>query len=416
MTGDYMDEGLKGNRFPTGPFRLLLGVRVLWTISVQMLLVAMAWHAYEISNDAWALALMGLYQFIPVLLFSIPAGYMVDRFKRQRVVSICLAIQCFTAAGLAYYAWVGEVGTWALYMISILLGLARSTLMPALQAIVPTLVPAHSLARAMASVSTATQVSVIVGPALAGFLIALNVHYVYGISAALFLLAFILPFFMHIQETRVVSKKITIEVLLAGFHFIYKKPVVSGAILLDLFAVLFGGAVALLPIYVKDVLHGSAMELGMLRAAPAAGAILMSFLLVFKPIEKQVGKKLLMAVGVFGVATVIFGISRNFWLSAAALVLNGAADMVSVVIRQTLVQLETPDAMRGRVSAVNSVFIGASNQLGEFQVGAAAALLGPVFAVVLGGTVTAALPFLWRKIFPDLSFRDAMTSRDPYPG
>lgn len=405
------DIGAAGRAEPFVPIAALLGIRVFWTVSIQMLLVAIAWHGYELTGDAWTLALIGLFQFIPVLLFSIPAGYLVDRFNRQRLISLCLAAQCLTAAALAYAAGVGAADRWALYAASVLLGAARSVLMPALQAIVPALVPPDRLAKTMASVSTATQASVIVGPALAGFLIGAGVHTVYGIASALFLAALVLPFCLTVRESALVPRKISFDSLFAGFRFIGGNPVVFGAILLDLVAVLFGGAVALLPIYVKDILHGSAADLGLLRAAPAAGAIAMSVFLIFRPIHGRVGARLLAAVGIFGAATIVFGISRSFWLSAAALMVNGAADMVSVVIRQTLVQLETPDEMRGRVSAVNSVFIGASNQLGEFQAGAAAALIGPVAGVVLGGAVTALLPYLWRRLFRDLSFRDSMNGK-----
>lgn len=396
---------------PSAAFGLLLGVRVLWTLSIQMLLVGIAWHAYEISGTAWSLALIGLYQFLPVLIFSIPAGYLVDRYNRQRLISLCLAVQCLAAAwlaGLSYFAPPEQ--PYALYAASVLLGLARSTLAPALQAITPALVPTQQLARAMATVSTATQISVIAGPALAGFLIAAGVHWVYCCSAFLMLAAVVLPCLMQVKEGQTLSRKINLTTLFAGFRFIGHHPILFGAILLDLLAVLFGGAVALLPIYVKDILGGGPTELGLLRAAPAAGALLMSVALVLSPLRKRVGPKLMLAIAVFGLSTVIFGLSRSVWLSALALMVNGATDMISVVIRQTLVQLETPDAMRGRVSAVNAVFIGASNQLGEFQAGAVAALLGPITAVVLGGTITAALPFLWKRVFPALSTRNALFS------
>jgi MFS family permease len=390
------------------PFRLLLGVRVLWSIGIQMLLMAMGWHAYEISGDTWVLALIGLYQFLPVLLFSIPAGYVVDRFARQKVVSVCMVLQALAAMALMVMTLMGAVHTHALYAVCLVLGISRAALMPALQAIVPALVATSVLPRAMASVSTATQLSVILGPALAGLLIAWDVAVVYGLAMALFVIALFLPLGMRLRESAVQARKMNWQTLFAGFAFIGGRPIVLGAILLDLFAVLFGGAIALLPVYVKDVLQGSSADLGFLRAAPAVGAIAMSVWLMARPMEQRVGAKLLWAVGLFGASAVAFGLSRSVWLSGAVLLLYGAADMVSVVIRQTLVQLETPDEMRGRVSAVNSVFIGASNQLGEFQVAAAATLLGPVPAVVLGGVLTMILPVLWRQIFPALARRDRM--------
>lgn len=398
---------------PDGPMRpvaLLLGLRVLWTLSVQMLLMAIAWHAYEITGRAWTLALIGLAQFLPVLLFSIPAGYLADRFDRRLVIGLSLWVQALTAAGLAWLAVEGSLGTGGLYGACLLIGVARATQQPALQAIVPALVPPHRLARTMAMVSTASQVSVIMGPALGGFLMVAGGHWVYALSALLFTLSLLMPLGMRPLESMVVPRKLSWTVLLAGLRFIGGRPVVMGAILLDLLAVLFGGAVALLPIFVKEILHGNAADLGLLRSAPAAGALLMSLLLVWRPIERRVGTKLLVAVALFGISTMVFGFARSFWLSAAALAVNGAADMVSVVIRQTLVQLETPDDMRGRVSAVNSVFIGASNQLGEFQAGLSATLMGPVAAIVLGGAVTASLPWWWRRFFPDLAARQRMVA------
>ncbi len=390
-------------------FRLLLATRVLWTLAIQMLLVAMGWQAYELTHQAWTLALIGLCQFLPVLLFSVPAGWIVDRFSHRRLITLCLALQFATAAGLAALSWQGPPDHRWLYAASVLLGLARSTLMPALQALLPAVVAEQRLARATAAVSTATQASVIIGPALAGFLVVWGVAQAHAVAAGLMALALLLPLLMAAPEQAPAARKLSVEALFAGFRFIGGQPVVLGAILLDLFAVLFGGAVALLPVFVKDVLGGSASDLGLLRAAPAVGAVLMSLRLVARPMARQVGRKLLLTVAVFGLATVVFGLSRHFWLSAAALAISGAADMVSVVIRQTLVQLETPPQMRGRVSAVNSVFIGASNQLGEFQAGLAATLLTPVVAVVAGGLVTALLPLLWLQLFPGLARRDAMT-------
>jgi len=389
-------------------FRRVLAIRVSWTVSIQMLLMAIAWHAYELEGDAWALALTGLCQFVPVLLFSIPAGYIVDRYPRSRVIAGCLFLQAATAALLLQMTVAQTLTTPILYGASVLLGLARSLQLPALQSVVPALVPARLLPQAMATVSTGSQLSVILGPALAGALIVLGVHWAYGVSAALFAAACALPLRLGVPSGDAAPRKISLETLFAGCRYIQRHPIVLGAMSLDLFAVLFGGAVALLPLYVKDILGGSPADLGLLRAAPACGAVVTAMWLMVRPLRSAVGKKLLASVALFGVAAVAFGLSRSFWLSACALAVSGCADMVSVVIRQTLVQLETPDEMRGRVSAVNSVFVGASNQLGEFQVGAAAALFGPVFAVVAGGAITAVLPLLWWKFFPALSRRETM--------
>ncbi len=398
-----------------GPLRRLLGVRICWTLGIQMLLMAIAWHAYEIEGTAWALALIGLCQFVPVLLCALPAGYIVDRYPRSRVMAASLLLQALTALALVLMAATQKLDTPALYAASMLLGVARALFLPALQSIVPGLVPPSMLSRAMASVSTASQLSVILGPALAGFLLVQDVRWAYAASAALFALALPLSRGLEPQPAArqpAAPRRITLETLFAGCVYIRRQPIVLGAISLDMFAVLFGGAVALLPLYVKDILGGSAADLGLLRAAPACGAVLAAAWLFAHPLRRGVGRKLLLAVALFGLSAAVFGMSRSFWLSALALAVSGSADMVSVVIRQTLVQLETPDAMRGRVSAVNSVFVGASNQLGEFQIGAAAALLGPVAAVVAGGLLTAILPLLWWKFFPALSLRDAMESSD----
>lgn len=399
-------------------FRLVWGIRVSWTIGIQMVLVAIGWQMYDLTRDTWALALVGLYQFVPVLLLTLPAGHAADHWPRRRIIAACLLLQAFTAAVLALGATRGHLAPDHLLWASVLLGSARAFQMPSQQALTPSTVPPSLLSRAMAASSTGTQASVIVGPALGGMLLLFGIEFVYGCAACLFGIALVFAARLRLRNgeasgngsraTAAEDRAGALRSLFAGVHYVRRQPVILGAIMLDMFAVLFGGAIALLPVYAREILHGGPAMLGWLRAAPALGALAMSLYLVRHPPSRRVGSKLLMAIVVFGLATIAFGMSKSFVLSMIALAVNGAADMVSVVIRQTLVQMETPDDMRGRVSAVNSVFIGASNQLGEFQSGAAATLLGPVGAVVAGGAATCALALLWPKLFPQLARRGSL--------
>lgn len=402
--------GSAGALLAIAPFRLVWGIRVAWTVGIQMVLVAIGWQMYDLTHQAWSLALVGLYQFVPVLLLALPAGHAADHWPRARILMICLLVQAATAVWLTVGTTRGLVTRDHLLWASLLLGGARAFQMPALQAMTPATVPPHLLSRATAATSTATQASVIFGPALGGLLVTWGIGVVYGVATVLFGGGIVLAARLKLARTRMAPRGTSFSALFAGIRFIRQRPIVLAAISLDLFAVLFGGAIALLPIYAREVLHGGPALLGALRAAPAVGALAMSLYLVRRPPSRRVGMQLLAAIGVFGLATITFGLSKLVWLSVIALMFNGAADMVSVVIRQTLVQLETPDDMRGRVSAVNSVFIGASNQLGEFQSGSAAALLGPVLAVVLGGAATCCVALLWGRLFPDLARRKTLES------
>lgn len=392
------------------PFRLILGARMAWTLGIQMVLVAIGWQMYELTRDPWALALVGLYQFVPVLLLTLPAGHAADHWSRSRIMAVCLLVQALLAAGLAWGSSLGALGREHLLLASVLLGAARAFQMPAVQATTPTTVPPHLLSRAMAASSTVSQVSVIAGPAIGGMLLMLGNEVLYAVATVLFVVAMVLAAGLRMARRNASGDGASASDLFAGVRFIARRPVILGAILLDLFAVLFGGAIALLPIYASEILHGGPGMLGWLRAAPAVGALAMSLYLMRHPPSTRVGFKLLVSVAVFGLSTIAFGLSRSFALSMVALVVNGAADMVSVVIRQTLVQLETPDEMRGRVSAVNSVFIGASNQLGEFQSGAVASLVGPIVAVVLGGSATCLVALAWPRLFPKLARRRGLYS------
>jgi hypothetical protein len=281
--------------------------------------------------------------------------------------------------------------------------------MTAQSALAPLLVPGPLLARALAFNSAGMQAAIIGGPALGGFLYAAGASVVYAVCALLFAGGAVLMSLVHHDHSPPPKEPVTMATLLAGVHFIRERKVILGAISLDLFAVLLGGATALLPIFARDLLQVGPWGLGLLRAAPAAGALTLSVVLTRHGIEHGVGRWLFTSVAIYGVATLVFGVSKNFWLSLLALFVSGAADMVSVVIRQSLVQLDTPNEMRGRVSAVNSIFIGASNQLGEFESGATAALLGPVGSVVLGACGTLAVVFTWMKLFPQLAQRERLT-------
>ncbi len=377
------------------------------TTANQMLMVALAWHMYDITSSAWDLGLVGLFQFVPALLFTLPAGHVADRLHRGRIFAVCMLTQAL-AATVLLGAMYGHFSTRELILgISVLLGLARAFQMPAQQALTPQLVPPVLLQRAITLSASAMQAAIICGPALGGVLYTFGPATVYACSMALLLLAGALALTVnyHHQTARAAASW---NSLLAGVRFVWQRKVILGATTLDLFAVLLGGATALLPIFARDLLQTGPVGLGLLRGAPAVGALVMSLVLVRWPLKRRVGHKLLLAVALFGMATVVFGLSRSFTLSLLALVVTGAADSVSVVMRSTLVQLETPDDMRGRVSAVNSIFIGASNQLGEFESGTVAALWGPVMSVVSGGIGTMLVAAAWIRLFPALARRDKL--------
>ncbi|WP_422823113.1 MFS transporter [Variovorax ureilyticus] len=382
--------------------------RLCGTAASQMLLVAIGWHMYDLTHSAWDLGLVGLYQFVPALLLALWAGHVVDNHHRGRIVAACFAVQGAVALVLLLSVQGGEGSRALLLGLSLVLGGVRAFQMPAQQALTPLLVSPMMLPRAMAFSSAGMQGAIIGGPALGGMLFVAGMGVVYGAALLFFVLASALVVQLKYSFTITPREPVTAKTLLAGVEFIWKRKPVLGAVSLDLFAVLLGGAVALLPIYAKDILHTGPWGLGLLRGAPAVGALVMSIYLTRHPVERRIGRTLLLAVAMFGVCMIVFGLSRTFAVSLVALAVSGGADMVNVVIRQTLVQLETPDAMRGRVSAVNSIFIGASNQLGEFESGATAALLGPVGSVVAGGIGTVLVAACWFRLFPSLAQRDRL--------
>jgi MFS family permease len=377
------------------------------TTANQMLMVALAWHMYDITSSAWDLGLVGLFQFVPALLFTLPAGHVADRLHRGRIFAACMLTQALAALVLLAAIYGHFTSRELILGISVLLGLARAFQMPAQQALIPQLVPQVLLQRAITLSASAMQAAIICGPALGGVLYTFGPATVYACSALLLLTAGLLALGVHYAHSPAQAATSWSSVL-AGVHFVWQRKVILGATTLDLFAVLLGGATALLPIYARDILQTGPVGLGLLRGAPAVGALAMSLALVRWPLNRQVGHKLLLAVAVFGLATVVFGLSTSFTVSLLALTVTGAADSISVVMRSTLVQLETPNDMRGRVSAVNSIFIGASNQLGEFESGSVAALWGPVVSVVSGGIGTVLVAGAWLKLFPALAQRDRL--------
>jgi MFS family permease len=406
------DTGLR-ELLGLGDYMRMWGARLASTAAQQMLMVAVGWQMYELTHSAWDLGLVGLYQFVPALMFTLVAGHAADRMHRGRIIAACLVAQAVVALVLlaATAGW-AQAGSWLgrdlLLGLSVVLGLARAFQMPAQQALAPLLVPAPLLPRATAFNSAGTEVAVIGGPALGGLVFVAGAGAVYGVCLSLLLLAAVLALRLRYRHVAPAHEPVTLASVSAGLTFVWRSKLLLGAVSLDLFAVLLGGATALLPMFAKDILQVGPWGLGLLRAAPAVGALLMSLVLTRWSIERGVGHKLLAAVAVYGLCMLTFGLSTSFVLSLLVLAISGAADMVSVVIRMTLVQLETPDEMRGRVSAVNSIFIGASNQLGEFESGATAAWLGPVGSVVLGGVGTLLVAAAWLRLFPALAHRDRM--------
>jgi MFS family permease len=382
--------------------------RLAGVMANQMLMVAVGWHMYDLTSSAWDLGMVGLFQFVPALLLTLPAGHAADRFHRGRIFALCMLAQALVAGLLMSATHYHYASRELILGLSVVLGLARAFQMPAQQALTPLLVPRELLPRAIAISSSGMEVAVIGGPALGGLLYTTGANTVYLTCAVLLVLAFGLAMAVryHFEPPKLSNSWSDV---FAGLGFVWQRKVLLGATTLDLFAVLLGGATALLPIFARDILHTGPMGLGLLRAAPAVGALIMSVVLTRWTIERHVGHRLLGAVAVFGLATLVFGLSNHFWLSMLALAVTGAADNISVVTRLTLMQLETPDEMRGRVAAVNSIFIGASNQLGEFESGVSAALLGAVGSVVMGGLGSIAIAGLWFKLFPDLAQRDRMS-------
>ena len=388
-------------------FHFFLWTRLLGTAANQMLLVALGWQIYDLTSSAFDLGLVGLLQFLATLAFTIPAGQLADRLDRRVVLGASLSMQGFVALWLAWAAHQGFAGRELIFGLSIVLGLARALQMPAVQSILPSLVPRADLSRAMAMSSASNTIAVIGGPAIGGFLYAAGAPVVYATCFALNLVSLVTVASIP-RMLRASKEPASWSSVFAGVGFLWNHKVALGAISVDLFAMLLGSVTALMPIYAKDILHVGPSGLGLLRAAPAIGALVVAITLARVPMNRKVGKRLLVAVAIYGLTVVVFAVSHNFLLTLVALAIGGAADMVNVVIRQTLVQLETPDEMRGRVSAVNGTFISASNQLGEFRAGATAEWLGPHASALLGGIGTVLVVAMWWKLFPALATRDKL--------
>ncbi len=375
---------------------------MLSTIAFQAQAVAVGWQIYALTGSAVYLGLVGLAQFLPMFFLTLVVGHVADRYDRRGIAVACQAAEAMATGVLA----MGSAGGWldsrGVLAVVFFIGTARAFEMPSMHALVPNLVPRALIPRAAAWSSSASQTATILGPALGGLLYVAGPGTTYAAAASLFLGAAGLVSVIRIERVPPSREPATVRSLFAGISFIRSRPVILGAITLDLFAVLLGGATALLPVYARDILATGPWGLGLLRSAPAAGALAMSVFLARRPLRRRAGRTMFVAVGVFGAATVVFALSGSFALSLGALATLGAADVISVVVRFSLVQIGTPDEMRGRVSAVNAMFVGTSNQLGEFESGMTAALFGTVPAVLIGGVGTIVVAVLWARLFPGL--------------
>ncbi len=396
----------------TPDFARYFGVRILTMGGFQMLAVAVGWQLYDLTGSMMDLGLVGLVGFLPSLLFLLLAGHVADRYNRRTIVQLCNVAQALVAGALALGSAQGWLTREGIFLASFLLGASKAFSSPTLAAMLPALVKTDDLPRAVSASSAAMQVAIIAGPTLGGLLYLGGAVTVYGVTACFYLASALLLALIHYRPPVHADSGPRDDSVFAGLRYVWRQPVLFGAISLDLFAVLLGGATAMLPVIAKDLLQTGPEGLGLLRAAPAAGALLVSFWLAHRPIERHTGRVMFAGVAVFGLATVVLGLSTSFALSLAALLVLGGADMLSVVIRSSLVQLETPEAMRGRVNAVNFLFIGASNQLGEFRSGASAALMGLVPSIVLGGVGTLLVAGLWMWWFPALARRDRLVEKD----
>lgn len=383
-------------------FLFFLLSRSLSRFSSQIAAVAIGWQIYDLTGSALDLGMVGLVQFLPTALLVFVAGHAADRFERKRVVQLCQLAEAATALYLGVITYLGAVSEVQIFIATFVLGIAGAFESPTTAALLPLIAPQGSLQRATAVASGAGQVATITGPALGGFAYAIAPHLAYAVMLLFWIFGMILTGFIRPRPQAVAKEGTDSDNIFAGVRFIRSNPAILGTISLDLFAVLFGGVTALLPIYARDILQTGPMGLGVLRAAPAVGALLMTMVLARHAISRHVGLRMFQAVIVFGLATIVFALSSWMWLSVLSLAILGAADTISVVIRFSLVQLSTPDEMRGRVGAVNFLFINASNQLGQFESGVAAALLGAMPAAVLGGVATVAVALLWMKLFPSL--------------
>ncbi len=393
-------------------FRLYWVARFLVSFATQIVSVAVGWQVYDITRNPFDLGIVGLVQFLPSLLLVLITGAVADRYNRRAIMGLCFALEALVCAGLIVFTWSGHASVMPIFVLLVLLGIARAFMGPATQSLLPNLVPQADLSNAIALNSSSWQFAMITGPVAGGLLYGVSSYAAYGSALTLLLIGTVLTAVIPKPVRRASNQSKSLETLFAGFRYVWSEKVVLGAISLDLFAVLLGGATALLPVYARDILDVGPWGLGLLRAAPGIGALLVAIWLTRNTIRDHAGLIMFGFVAGFGLFTTVFGASTAVWLSVAALALAGACDMISVYVRETLIQLWTPDEVRGRVNAVNMVFVGASNELGEFRAGVSAALFGAVPAVVFGGIGTLVVAFLWAIWFPQLRRIRHLASKD----
>ena len=386
--------------------------RFLVSFAAQIISVSVGWQMYDQTGSAIYLGLIGLVQFLPSLLLTLVTGSVADRYSRRHIVAICTLVGAFCALALWVMTASGAFSPLPVFFILTIMGIERAFLGPATQSLAPNLVPPEDLSNAVAWNSSSWQTAAIVGPVVGGLLYGLGPSFAYAVAAAFSILGAILIQMIAKPAQHSTGMATNWNTILAGYRFIWSEKVVLGAISLDLFAVLLGGAVALMPIFARDILTLGPWGLGLLRAAPGVGAIATAVLLATYPLRHRAGIYMFAGVAMFGVGTLLFGLSETPWLSIVALMIMGASDMISVYVRETLIALWTPDHVRGRVNAVNMVFVGASNELGEFRAGTMASLFGAVPAVVIGGVGTLAVAIIWAIGFPQLRKIDTLDAPD----
>ena len=387
--------------------------RILSSTSFQMLSVAIGWQMYELTQDAFSLGMVGLAQFIPMLLLTLFVGQIADRYDRRRIVYLSLVIEALTAVFLLIGSISGWLGREEILLAAALIGACRAFEGPTANALLPQIVSRHVLPRAVSMSTTAIQTALILGPSIGGLLLGFGASLVYFVAAVALMLSALFTYIVKVKQVR--NRKgatVSLRSFFSGLEYVRSKPIIFGAISLDLFVVLLGGATALMPIFAQDILQTGPWGLGLLRAAPAVGAIIVSAVLAFYPLEKSVGKTLFGAIAVYGVATMVFALSSNLALSLLALMVIGGSDVISMVIRSSLVQLQTPDELRGRVNAVNSLFTGTSFQLGEFESGVLAGFVGAVPAVLIGGIGSILVAGLWMVMFPSIRKLESLTKME----
>ena len=403
-----MDIPAPGSILRHPSFVLFWFARIAVTAGYQMLIVAVAWQLYALTNDPFDLGLIGLIQFIPAMLLFLVVGQITDRYDRRLLLILCQSIESVAAGTLLVALVTGGMSRELILCVAFILGVARAFEVTLMQIMVPNLVPVALVPRATAASASANQAAAIVGPALGGFRYATGPAIVYGTCLALFAGAILLTFLIHVERVAPAREPLSLKTFFAGLSYIRHQRVILGVISLDLFAVLLGGVTALLPVFARDIYAAGPWALGLLRAAPGVGALSMALVLTRWELGRGTGKVIFAAVAAFGLSTIVFALSHSLIVALIALVVLGASDMVSVVIRMTLVQLGTPDEVRGRVTAVNGLFIGASNQLGEFRAGTMASWIGAVPAVLVGGIGTLLIVALWTRLFPELARLDRL--------